>query len=182
MDKLIMNCVRSMLLFSLLYACKYEVTYDTSDPKPEDKATTGQSELFDQIMTMDSLLFEVGFNQIDTAQMASLTSADFEFYHDDNGIVDSKTAFLNSINSLKDLPFKTWRTMVDGSMEVFPMYKDNGQVLYGAIQKGVHEFYQQKEGEEARKTSTARFTHLWMIENGDWKLKRVLSYDHRTPE
>ncbi len=67
-------------------------------------------------------------------------------------------------------------------MEVFPLYKDNSQVLYGAIQNGVHDFDQQYEGEVARKTNTARFTHLWIIENGDWKLKRVLSYDHQIPK
>ena len=41
--------------------------------------------------------------------------------------------------------------------------------------------YQQNEGEDTRKTNTARFTHLWIIENGAWKLKRVLSYDHQIP-
>ena len=67
-------------------------------------------------------------------------------------------------------------------MEVFPLYKDNGQVLYGVIQTGVHDFYQQDEGEDAHKTTTARFTHLWVVENGNWKLKRVLSYDHQVPK
>lgn len=143
---------------------------------PENQA------LFNLIKEKDSLLFQIGFNQIDTLEIVKLTATDFEFYHDEHGIIETKSAFVKSINSLRELPFKTWRTLIDGSMEVFPLYKDNRQVLYGAIQHGIHEFHQQIEGEDVQKTNTAKFTHLWMIENGDWKLKRVLSYDHQIPK
>jgi len=67
-------------------------------------------------------------------------------------------------------------------MEVYPLYENNSQVLYGAIQNGSHDFYQQYDGEEAQKTNTAKFTHVWIIEKGDWKLKRVLSYNHQIPK
>ncbi|MFT5859667.1 MAG: hypothetical protein ACI865_001771 [Flavobacteriaceae bacterium] len=153
-----------------------EIIEELSDLSPENQA------LFKLIQEKDSLLFQVGFNQIDTAQVALFTSEDFEFYHDEHGVTDTKSAFVSNINGIRDLPFKTWRTLVEGSMEVFPLYKDNSQVLYGAIQNGTHDFYQQNEGEESSKTNTARFTHLWIIENGDWKLKRVLSYDHQVPK
>jgi hypothetical protein len=138
-------------------------------------------ELFRIIKEKDSLLFQIGFNQIDTLQVADLTSEDFEFYHDEHGITNSKAGFINNINGIRDLPFKTWRILVKGSTEIFPLYKDNSQVLYGAIQNGVHDFYQQNEGEKVRKTNTAKFTHLWIIEDSDWKLKRVLSFDHSVP-
>ena len=147
-----------------------------------DEVTPRDHQLFKLIKEKDSLLFQVGFNHIDTLQVAKLTSTDFEFYHDEHGITKTKSAFLTNINGLRELPFKTWRTLRDGSMEVFPLYKENSQVLYGAIQNGVHDFYQQNEGEVARKTNIARFTHLWIIEDGDWKLKRVLSYDHQVPK
>ena len=143
--------------------------------EPEDQ------NLFDLIREKDSLLFQVGFNQIDTSQVVNLTASDFEFYHDEHGITDSKSAFVNNINSIRELPFKTWRVLEEKSMEVFPLYKDNSSVLYGAIQNGINDFYQQNEGEDARKTNTARFTHLWILENDNWKLKRVLSYDHQVP-
>jgi hypothetical protein len=138
-------------------------------------------ELYDVLKEKDSLLFQLGFNQIDTTTISSLVSQDFEFYHDLSGVTSTKAAFIQNISSIGDLPFKTWRTLVTGSMEVFPLYENNGQVLYGAIQSGVHDFYQQQDGVDAHKTSTAQFTHLWTLENGDWKLKRVLSYDHKTP-
>jgi hypothetical protein len=28
-------------------------------------------------------------------------------------------------------------------------------------------------------TSKASFTHLWLLEQNTWKLRRVLSYDHQ---
>ena len=27
--------------------------------------------------------------------------------------------------------------------------------------------------------STAKFIHLWILEDNQWKLKRILSYDHK---
>lgn len=144
--------------------------------------THEEDSIFNIIKEKDSLLFQIGFNQIDTSQVKALITANFEFYHDEHGVTDSKRAFIHNIDIIRDLPFKTWRTLVTESMEVFPLYKNNSKELYGAIQNGVHEFYQQNEGEDARKTNTARFTHLWIIENGKWKLKRVLSYDHQDPE
>ena len=138
--------------------------------------------LHNEILRKDSLLFDVGFNKIDTSQIELLLAEDFEFYHDEHGITESKQAFISGINGLRNLPFKTWRTLVDGSMEVFPLYSNNKRDLYGVVQNGVHDFYQQEEGEAPRKTNIAKFTHLWILSKGDWKLKRVLSYDHRVPE
>ena len=173
----------TLILTSILCSCTVETDQTSDDVTKEISAMTPENqELFDLIQEKDSLLFQIGFNQIDTLQAAVLTSQDFEFYHDEHGGTDTKNAFVSNINGIRDLPFKTWRTLVKGTMEVFPLYKDNSQVLYGAIQNGTHDFYQQNEGEDALKTNTARFTHLWIIENGDWKLKRVLSYDHQVPK
>jgi hypothetical protein len=48
------------------------------------------------------------------------------------------------------------------------------------IQNGVHSFYENIEGNPERFASMAKFTHLWILENGEWKLLRSLSYDHQT--
>lgn len=165
----------SIILIVALYSCSNKVIFTTVD-----KVDPENERLYNIIKEKDSLLFQIGFNQIDTIQVERLTSSDFEFYHDEHGITDSKSSFIQNIYGIKSLPFKTWRTLV--SMEVFPMYKENSEILYGVIQNGTHDFYQQNEGEVARKTNTARFTHLWIIEDGEWKLKRVLSYDHQVPE
>jgi|TARA_B110000977_G_scaffold46911_1_gene63784 hypothetical protein len=173
----------TLALIIALFSCNNKDNYTEEYTSIiTDELNSEDQILFNLIREKDSLLFQIGFNQIDTLQVVKLTSTDFEFYHDEHGITETKSAFVSNIDGIRELPFKTWRTLVDGSMEVFPLYKDNSQVLYGAIQIGVHDFYQQNEGEDARKTNTARFTHLWIIENGDWKLKRVLSYDHQVPK
>ena len=75
---------------------------------------------------------------------------------------------------------KPIRKLVDGSLDVFPLYNEG--ILYGAIQNGVHEFYIKEPDKELYKTNIAPFTSLWIIEENQWKLKRVLSYDHQIPQ
>lgn len=45
----------------------------------------------------------------------------------------------------------------------------------GAIQIGRHVFA--RRGEPG--SEVAKFVHLWMRENGAWRLARVLGFDHR---
>lgn len=135
--------------------------------------------LFTELKQKDSLVFNLGFNECDTAQLRALISDDFEFYHDQSGLLDSKENFIRNIPNLCTMNYKPTRVLVDGSMEVFPLFS-NGE-LYGAIQKGVHEFYGEEPGKPKYLTSTAKFTHVWILDDGKWKLKRVLSYDHHSP-
>lgn len=108
-------------------------------------------------------------------------SDDLEFYHDTGGI-QNRGEFFEAYDSnicsgsLK----KPIRKLLPGTLRVFEL-KDNGE-LYGAIQQGEHEFYISEPGKELYKTGRARFTHLWLLAEGIWTLKRVLSYDHKGPK
>ncbi|WP_157717331.1 hypothetical protein [Christiangramia echinicola] len=51
----------------------------------------------------------------------------------------------------------------------------------GAVLSGEHLFYIQEENSE-RLDGQAKFNHLWLLKEGEWKMHRVLSYDHRAPE
>ena len=137
-------------------------------------------ELFSDIKAKDSLVFNLGYNNCDTAQLRLLLCEDFEFYHDQNGIVDSKKMFLRNIPNLCSMNYKATRKLLNERMEVFPLY-NNGEI-YGAIQTGLHEFYAKETGLPKYLTSTSKFTHLWLLIDGDWQLKRILSYDHQVPE
>jgi hypothetical protein len=136
--------------------------------------------LFEELKAKDSLIFNLGFNNCDTAQLRILISDDLEFYHDQSGLLESKEMFIQNIPNLCKMDYKPTRVLVDSSLQVFPLYT-NGK-LYGAIQAGIHEFYGEENDKPRYLTSTAKFTHVWIIEGSDWKLKRILSYDHVIPK
>lgn len=136
------------------------------------------SELYKTIKEKDSLLFNLGFNTCDIKQFESLVSEHFEFYHDQAGITNSKAAFISGIkNGLCNLGYKPKRVLAENKMEVYPL-EING-VLYGAIQTGVHNFYAVEGNNSEYLTSIAKFTHIWILENKDFKLTKGLSYDHK---
>ena len=145
----------------------------------QNKTFTNQ-ELFDNLKEKDNRLFNEGFNNCDSMAVKELTSENFEFYHDKSGITNSKVDFVNSMKGLCNMNYKPIRKLVEGSLEIFPL-KNNG-VLYGAIQRGVHEFYALEKDKPMYLTSTAKFTTLWILEKDEWKMKRVLSFDHQVPK
>ncbi|MCB9251495.1 MAG: class A beta-lactamase-related serine hydrolase [Flavobacteriales bacterium] len=139
------------------------------------------TELYKIIKTKDSLLFNVGFNNCDIIQFENLVSDNFEFYHDKSGITSSKSEFISSIkDGICKLTYKPRRELIEGSLEVYPL--ENNGVLYGAIQIGRHRFYAIEKDKTEHLTSIAKYSHVWLIENGNWKLSRGLSFDHQEKE
>lgn len=133
-------------------------------------------ELYLTAKKLDSLLFNEGFNKCNPSHYNTIISDDLEFYHDVGGITKGKEAFVTTVKkNICGIPGKVKRELVPNSMKVFPLYSN--KVLYGFIQEGDHEFFLNDNG-KWNKTGRAKFTHLWISENNQWKLKRVLSYDH----
>ena len=122
------------------------------------------------IAEMDSLLFHA-FNTCDINLSKSLFTEDLEFYHDAGGLTNY-TQNVNSIVQRCNGETKVRRELVKGSLEVFPI-KD-----FGAIQIGSHRFYYTEKGHEEKLDGTFKFVHIWKHVNGDWKISRVISYDH----
>ena len=121
--------------------------------------------------------FERGFNQCDLVYLESHIAEDLKFYHDQSGFQDKKTFFENTQKYIcSNSGQKPIRKVETNRLEVFPLY-NNGKI-YGAIQKGVHHFYLREKGKEDVWTSTAKFTHVWILDKEIWKLSEVLSYDH----
>lgn len=134
------------------------------------------SDLYKAIISKDSLLFNVGFNTCDISQFENLLRTNLNFYHDKDGISD-KTKFLYDLkNGLCKNPEtrQVKRVLVKESTKIFPLYT-NG-MLYGAVQQGEHLFYEKQESQPG----IAKFTNVWQLENGDWKLATSLSFDHQT--
>lgn len=139
------------------------------------------SELFIALKKQDSLFFERSFNQCDRVYLEKSVHADLVFYHDQGG-VQNREQFLESVknNICSDVNRKPIRQVKAESLEVFPLYQ-NGQ-LYGVIQNGIHEFYMREPNKKDRLTSTARFTHVYLLIDNRWILKEVLSFDHQNAE
>jgi hypothetical protein len=133
-------------------------------------------QLFADLAAKDKELFDVIFNQCNVKRLSELITEDFEFYHDKSGqVAKSGKEFADGISSMcerqqKGIDYRARRVLVRNSLEVYPLNN------YGAVQMGVHRFYPLVKG---KPNEVAKFTHLWKKENGEWKLARVLSYDHK---
>lgn len=139
-------------------------------------------EMFDRIASQDAALFEAVFTTCDVERFGQLITDDFEFYHDKGGLTSTSRA--QSVADMRKqcerlqrgTDFRARREVVPGTMAVYPLNN------YGAVQTGMHRFYALIDGKPDRLTETARFLHVWKLENDDWKLARVVSYDHQLAE
>ncbi len=138
-----------------------------------------KSDLYKTIISKDSLLFNVGFNTCDISQFENLLSEKFEFFHDKDSI-SNKEQFLHNLRNglcISPTTFQSRRELLPESTEIYPLYKR--EKLYGVIQIGIHQFFETIEKQKEVFGSSAKFTHLWLLENGVWKLTKSLSYDHQ---
>ena len=128
-------------------------------------------ELFDALAQMDRTLFEATFVTCDAVKANAIFADDVEFYHDQTGLAVAEQVRENTRRLTASCPGKrgVTRTIVPGSLRVYPIQD------YGAAQIGVHRF-----DERGASTSTlTKFVHLWRLQDGRWRLARVLSLDHR---
>ncbi|PWW17193.1 serine hydrolase [Chryseobacterium sp. AG844] len=134
--------------------------------------------LYKTIMSKDSLFFSVGYNTCNIKQMENLLSEKFEFYHDKGGFEDREKFIIDFKNGLCKSPetYQIKRVLINKSTEIYPMYKDGK--IYAAIQNGDHLFYEKIVNHAEKLVGEAKFTHLWILENGEWKLKNSLSFNH----
>jgi hypothetical protein len=130
-------------------------------PAPEELART--------IGSLDSALFEA-FNTCDLEKFGSYFAEDAEFYHDKGGVTLSRKSVVESVKN--NICGKVRRELVPGTTEVWPIPG------YGAVQMGVHRFYELNYGKPNEPSGIARFMHIWQYKDGSWQITRVVSYDH----
>jgi len=159
--------MRKLLIVTLVLAAG-SVHAGVAGTAPAEHAGSANSgPLFDELARMDESVFETAFVVCDAGKFRSLFTEDAEFYHDVTG-----ATYREDVWTLKGCPGDDGvrRVLVPESLEVYPMEG------YGAIQMGEHWFV-----EEGAATSTlARFIHLWHFENEQWRISRVLSFDHQS--
>lgn len=134
-------------------------------------------ELTEEITEKDRVFFDALFNKCDVETLGAMVTDDFEFYHDKGGnTANSKAQFVDAIRGMCERQktgedYRARRELM--SMEVYPLNN------YGAVQVGVHRFYQKIEGKGEKLVEIAKFTNLWKKEGDAWRMSRVLSYDHQ---
>ncbi len=88
----ILSFTLSASLFSVLFLGRQN---EASIKEVLEETLKDTSALFHQLKTMDSLLFNLGFNECKLAVFDSLVADDFEFYHDQSGITSTKQDFID---------------------------------------------------------------------------------------
>lgn len=122
--------------------------------------------LKNEIIKMDSLLFDVAFNQCDAALFKKIISEDIEFYDDRSGLNVSQANEIKSLISICESPQKLTRKLNSCTIDKLGDF--------GAVQLGEHTFYV-----DGVPKGTGKFVHIWERNGTDWKLKRIVSYEHR---
>jgi hypothetical protein len=133
-------------------------------------------ELQKTILAQDSALFDA-FNTCNTDRFGTFFSDDIEFYHDKGGLTKSRATQVAMMAhrcgqvAAGQSP-RIRRDLALESLEVYPINN------YGAIEVGIHRFFEVTPGQPDRLVATPQFLHVWQNTNGVWKVTRVVSYDH----
>jgi hypothetical protein len=134
----------------------------------ERKVATTQIELFNKVAQLDSSLF-AAYNSKKLDLMKTYFTNNLEWYQDNGGLIDFEKVFEN-FNSIFNRDYDLKRNLIKESLEVHPIEG------YGAIEIGKHQFKHIENGK--LEIGTFKFLMIWKNDNGNWKISRVVSYDH----
>ena len=126
------------------------------------------TELYNEIAHMDSVLFDA-FNSQNLDKLKTVFTEDLEFYQDNEGLVLYSQTIKN-FKSTFDQNKNLRRELVKDSLEVYPIKN------YGAVEIGLHRFCHVENGKQ--ECGTFKFLHIWQKKGNEWKISRVVSYDH----
>ena len=132
---------------------------------------TPESAGYRQIKALDEKLFQA-YNSCDLATLSGLVDENLEFYHDKGGLSVGKENFIASIKN--NICHKVRRELVVPSLQVYPLEN------YGAIELGEHTFCNMAETPvcKAETNGIGKFFMLWQKQGEQYRLTRVVSYDH----
>lgn len=162
--------VRRNLIVSCLFGVSILAAFaqsKTAAEKPNVQRAAADP-LFQTIAALDKQLFDA-VDRCDMAKVESFWAEDVEFYHDKEGLTVGRDKIVASIKN--NLCGKVKRELVPGTLEVYPL---NG---YGAVEIGVHRFLH-PWAQDHGVVGEAKFIHVWQTKDGQWKITRVISYDH----
>ena len=137
--------------------------------------------LSDAVLARDTALFDTMFNRCDPTALADLVTADVEFYHDKGGAMIGRDAFVADYRKgceARKAPdaWRSRRELVAGSARVYPIPG------VGAVEEGAHVFYERRGDGPETLVGRARFSILWRLEGGEYRMARTFSIDHSAVE
>lgn len=157
------NALSSLLILVCLTVVVQPIKAQLAD-LPTDPAA-----LEKEILQMDSLLFDVAFNECKLAVWEKIMGQDFEFYDDRSGLNTDRQVEINAFHDRCSKPFTLIRTLIE--TDVHPLGD------YGAVQLGKHNF-----SIDGKVVELADFVIVWEKTDKDWVVKRVVSYNHQPVE
>jgi hypothetical protein len=157
--------MKNLILFLLTFAISISALAQSQN---ERKVATTQIELFNKVANLDSSLFEA-YNSKNLDLMKTYFTKDLEWYQDNGGLIDFEKVFSN-FQSIFNRDYDLKRNLIRESLEVHPIEG------YGAIEIGKHQFKHIENGK--LEIGTFKFLMIWKNDNGNWKISRVISYDH----
>ena len=123
-------------------------------------------------------LFDAIFTRCAADDVGGIITADFECHHDQWGLIaTSRAGFVETIRKqcLRRAAGKepaSRRERLPGTQAVYPSGES------GAIETGVHRFYEIAADGRETLVGIARYSHVWRHEDGAWRVARILSYQH----
>ncbi len=156
------------IIFSLPLIFISSIFLNTILNAQEKKVALTSDDLFREIASMDSILFDA-FNTQKMDKFKPLFTEDLEWFQDNGGLIPYNVVFENFQNNFNK-ENKLTRRLLKESLEVHPI-KD-----YGAIEIGIHQFRHIENGKE--EIGTFKFLMIWKKDGKRWRISRVVSYDH----
>ena len=154
-----------------------------AEPGPPPVTLPAPAALTERIAARDAEFFQLFFEGCDPARARSMIADDVEMYHDKGGFVwrgaEGVIAEYAKACDERRKPdaWRSRRELVRGTLRVDPVPG------YGAIEDGVHVFYEREGDGPERLAGRARFTQLWALgEDGVWRLARIFSFAHEKAE
>ncbi len=157
--------MKNLFLFLLTFAIS---TSAFAQSQNERMVATTQATLFNKVANLDSSLF-AAYNSKNLDLMKTYFTKDLEWYQDNGGLIDFEKVFSN-FQSIFNRDYDLKRNLIKESLEVHPIEG------YGAIEIGKHQFKHIENGK--LEIGTFKFLMIWKNDIGNWKISRVISYDH----
>lgn len=125
--------------------------------------------LFKTVIEQDSLLF-VAFNTRNITALKSYFTEGLEVYQDNTGLRNYEET-VQAFTGVFKMSYILTRKPIIESIEVYPIKN------FGAIETGQHTFCHTENGKLT--CGTFKFVHIWENKNGQWKIAKIITYDHK---